>query len=67
MGNQFFTNYTIEKTHYLENNFWKIYNGEHNETKQKVSVFVFDKSDLNNYSEEEREKILNFLRKESDT
>ncbi len=67
MGNQFFTNYTIEKTHYLENNFWKIYNGEHNETKQKVSVFVFDKSELNKYSEEEREKILNFLRKESDT
>ena len=47
--------------------FSRTFTGEHNETKQKVSVFVFDKSDLNNYSEEEREKILNFLRKESDT
>ncbi len=67
MGSQLFSNYKIEKIHYLENNFWKIYYGEHNETKQKVSVFVFDKSELNKYSEEEREKILNFLRKESDT
>ena len=67
MGNEYFTNYTIEKTHYLENNFWKIYYGEHNETKQKVSVFVFDKSELNKYLEDQKEKILNFLRKESDT
>jgi hypothetical protein len=67
MGNEYFTNYTIEKTHYLENNFWKIYYGEHNETKQKVSVFVFDKSELNKYLEDQKEKILNFLRKESET
>ena len=67
MGSQLFSNYKIEKIHYLENNFWKIYHGEHNETKQKVSVFVFDKNDLSKYTDEKREKILSFLRKETDT
>ena len=67
MGSQLFSNYKIAKIHYLENNFWKIYHGEHNETKQKVSVFVFDKNDLSKYTDEQREKILSFLRKESDT
>ena len=67
MGNQLFSNYTIENNHYLESNFWKIYHGEHKETKEKVSIFVFDKNELSKYSDEQGEKILSFLRKEVDT
>ncbi len=67
MGNQLFSNYTIEKKYYLESNFWKIYHGEHKETKEKVSIFVFDKNELSKYSDEQGEKILSFLRKEADT
>ena len=67
MGNKLFTDYTIENEPYLYNNFWKIYLGTHNETKEKVSIFVFDKNDLLKYSKEQSEKILFYLRKEVKT
>lgn len=42
---------------------WKVYNGYKKSTKQEVSVFVFEKKALDRWSKEDREAILETLRR----
>nr|CAH7718028.1 unnamed protein product [Callosobruchus chinensis] len=42
---------------------WKIYNGYKRSTKQEASVFVFEKRQLERYNKNEREMILEILRR----
>ncbi len=67
MGNPLLKNYNVEKEHFLTggfNNLWKIYKGSRKDRKQDVCVFVFEKKALDKYSREEKEEILNILKKE---
>ena len=46
MGIDLFSNYTIEKTPFLQGGYmklWKIYHGTHKIRKQEVCIFVFEK------------------------
>ena len=67
MGNSLFNEYEIEKNPFLKDGFWKIYKGIHKESKRPVSVFFFDKKELNNFSEKDRENILLCLRKDAES
>uniref|UniRef100_A0A1B0B839 Protein kinase domain-containing protein n=1 Tax=Glossina palpalis gambiensis TaxID=67801 RepID=A0A1B0B839_9MUSC len=42
---------------------WKVYNGYKKSTKQEVSVFVFEKKNLERWSREDKEAILETLRR----
>lgn len=42
---------------------WKVYNGYKKSTKQEVSVFVFEKKALDRWSKEDREAILEVMRR----
>ncbi|TMW53790.1 hypothetical protein DOY81_001075 [Sarcophaga bullata] len=42
---------------------WKVYNGYKKSTKQEVSVFVFEKKALDRWSKEDREAILETMRR----
>ncbi|KAM7362217.1 SCY1-like protein 2 [Cochliomyia hominivorax] len=42
---------------------WKVYNGYKKSTKQEVSVFVFEKKTLDRWSKEDREAILESMRR----
>lgn len=68
MGNPLLKNYNIEKEPFLSggfNNLWKIYKGSRKDRKQDVCVFVMEKKSLEKYPKEEREEILNVLKKEA--
>jgi SCY1-like protein 2 len=68
MGNPLLKNYNVEKDPFLSggfNNLWKIYKGSRKDRKQDVCVFVLDKKDLEKYNKEEREEVLNVLKKEA--
>lgn len=68
MGNEFFSQYSIEKPHYLTGghlNLWKIYRGIHKNTYQKVSVFVFDKKTLDQFPKNDHEALLSILKNEA--
>jgi SCY1-like protein 2 len=68
MGSQLLKNYNVEKDSFLTagyNNYWKVYKGSHKERKMDVSVFVFEKKNLEKYSN--KEEIMNVLRKEAQT
>ena len=69
MGNlAIFKNYNIEKDHFCTSgykNLWKIYKGSKKDRKQDVCVFVLEKKVLDKYSKDEKEEILNNLRKEA--
>jgi SCY1-like protein 2 len=67
MGNPLLKNYNVEKEHFLTggfNNLWKIYKGSRKDRKQEVCVFVLDKKSLDKFSKDEKEEILNVLKKE---
>ena len=68
MGNPLLKNYNIEKDHFLTggfNNLWKIYKGSRKDRKQDVCIFVLEKKVLDKYPKDEREEILNSLKKEA--
>lgn len=68
MGNPLLKNYNIDKDPHLTggfNNLWKIYKGSRKDRKQDASVFVLEKKALDKYSKEEREEIINVLKKEA--
>ena len=70
MGNSLLKNFNIDKDPYLTGGFknlWKIYNGSRKDRKQDVSVFVLEKKVLDKYSKDEREEILNILKKEANS
>ena len=68
MGSELFSNYTIEKTPFLQGGYmklWKIYHGTHKVRKQEVCVFVFDKKSLEKYPKSEHNDILLTLKCEA--
>ena len=68
MGSDLFSNYTIEKTPFLQGGYmklWKIYHGTHKVRKQEVCVFVFDKKTLERYPKQEQNEILLTLKCEA--
>ena len=68
MGNELFSQYSIEKTPFLtcgHLNLWKIYKATHKERKQPACVFVFDKKQLDSFPLSTREDLLTILRKDA--
>ena len=68
MGSDLFSNYTIEKTPFLQGGYlklWKIYHGTHKVRKQEVCVFVFEKKTLDKYPKQEQNEILLTLKCEA--
>ena len=62
MGSDLFSNYTIEKTPFLQGGYmklWKIYHGTHRIRKQEVCIFVFEKKLLEKYPKQETRR--NFI------
>jgi SCY1-like protein 2 len=70
MGNSLLRNYNIDKDPHLSSGFknlWKIYNGSRKDRKQDVSVWVIEKKALDKYSKDEKEEIINVLKKEANS
>ena len=68
MGSDLFSNYTIEKTPFLQGGYmklWKIYHGTHKIRKQEVCIFVFEKKLLEKYPKQEQGGILLTLKCEA--
>ena len=68
MGSELFSNYTIEKTPFLQGGYmklWKIYHGTHKVRKQEVCVFVFEKKSLERFPKSEQNEILLTLKCEA--
>lgn len=68
MGSELFKQYQIDKTKFISGgylNLWKIYTGYHKQRKNKVCVFVLEKSALNAYSSKEQDNILSVIKKEA--
>ena len=68
MGSDLFSNYSIEKTPFLQGGYlklWKIYKGTHKVRKQEVCVFVFEKKTLEKYPKKEQNEILLTLKCEA--
>jgi SCY1-like protein 2 len=68
MGNSLLRNYDVNKEPHLTggfNNLWKIYKGIRKDRKQEVSIFVLEKKALEKYSKDEKEEIINILKKEA--
>ena len=68
MGNELFSQYSIEKTPFLtcgHLNLWKIYKAIHKERKQPACVFVFDKKQLDLFPSSTRDELLTILRKDA--
>ena len=64
MGSSLFPNYTLEKSPYLKLRYWQIFRGVHKTSGDKVSVFIFEKKDIDKKTENEKKTILNVLKKE---
>ena len=68
MGTELFSNYSIEKTPFLQGGYmklWKIYHGTHKVRKQEVCVFVFEKKTLEKFPKSEHSEILLTLKCEA--
>ena len=64
MGSSLFPNYTLEKTPYLKLKYWQIFRGENKASGDKVSIFIFEKKEIDKKTENEKKTILNILKKE---
>ena len=70
MGSDLFSNYSIEKTPFLQGGYmklWKIYHGTHKVRKQEVCIFVFEKKGLEKFPKHEQPEILLTLKCEAHT
>ena len=68
MGTELFSNYSIEKTPFLQGGYmklWKIYHGTHKVRKQEVCVFVFEKKTLEKFPKSDHSEILLTLKCEA--
>ena len=68
MGGDLFSNYSVEKTPFLQGGYmklWKIYHGTHKVRKQEVCVFVFEKKLLEKFPKSEHNEILLTLKSEA--
>jgi SCY1-like protein 2 len=67
MGNALLRNYNIDKTPFSQGgfkDFWDIYHGSRKDRPQDVCIFIHEKKNLDKFTKEEKEEILNVLRKE---
>lgn len=68
MGNPLLKNYNIDKAPFTQGGFkdlWDIYHGSRKDRQQDVCIFIHEKKNLDKYSKEEKEEILNILKKEA--
>jgi SCY1-like protein 2 len=68
MGNPLLKNYNIDKAPFTQGglrDLWDIYHGSRKDRQQDVSIFIHEKKNLDKYSKEEKEEILNVLKKEA--
>ena len=68
MGSELFSNYTIDKTPFLQGGYmklWKIFHATHKARKQEVCVFVFEKKSLERFPKSEHNEILLTLKCEA--
>lgn len=68
MGNPLLKNYNIDKTPFTQGGFkdlWDIYHGSRKDRQQDVCIFIHEKKNLDRFSKEEKEEILNVLKKEA--
>ena len=59
MGSSLFPNYTLEKNPYLKLKYWQIFRGENKASGDKVSIFIFEKKEIDKKTENEKKTILN--------
>lgn len=68
MGNALLKNYNIDKAPFTQGGFrdlWDIYHGSRKDRQQEVCIFIHEKKNLDKYSKEDKEEILNVLKKEA--
>lgn len=68
MGNTLLRDYNVEKEPFLTagfQNLWKIYKGKHKDRNTDVSVFFFDKKNLEKFNKEQKDEVINILKKEA--
>lgn len=68
MGNPLLKNYNIDKAPFTQGGFrdlWDIYHGSRKDRQQEVCIFIHEKKNLDKYTKEEKEEILNILKKEA--
>jgi SCY1-like protein 2 len=68
MGNTLLRDYNVEKESFLTGGFqnlWKIYKGKHKDRNTDVSVFFFDKKSLDKFNKDQRDEVINILKKEA--
>lgn len=68
MGNPLLKNYNIDKAPFTQGGYrdlWDIYHGSRKDRQQDVCIFIHEKKNLDKYAKEEREEILNVLKKEA--
>lgn len=68
MGSELFKQYQIDKTKYISGghlNLWKIYTGYHKQRKNKVCIFVLEKSALDCFALKTKEDMLSRIKKEA--
>ena len=67
MGSSLFPNYTLEKNPYIKLRFWQIFQGVNKTSGDKVSVFIFEKKNLDKKSESEQKTILQLLKRQPES
>ncbi len=68
MGNPLLKNYNIDKAPFSQGGFrdlWDIYHGSRKDRQQDVCIFIHEKKNLDKYTKEEKEEIINVLKKEA--
>ena len=63
MGSSLFPNYTLEKSPYMKLKYWQVFKGVNKTSGDKVSVFIFEKKNLDSKKTEEEKKAILFLLK----
>ena len=64
MGSSLFPEYNMEKNPYIKLKFWQIFSANKKSSGEKVSIFIFEKKNLDKNSEKEKNTILQLLKNE---
>ena len=67
MGSSLFPNYTLEKNPYIKLRFWQIFQATNKTSGDKVSIFIFEKKNLDKKSETEQKTILQLLKRQPES
>ena len=62
MGSSLFPNYTLEKNPYLKLKYWQIFRGENKASGDKVSIFIFEKKEIDKKTENEKKNNIKYIK-----